>query len=225
MTSATNTEHASDFDTSMVEPTCTDTLITYCMLREASSTLPLRDFLNWVHEKYNFHALMTGFRRRLPHMAYLNKDHYHDLKAMEAEYDTRYLELTDGPSHLVVKAVYATLKQLRQEIDQDLLYLDNKHASVTMREFVIWAYARLQPRRRGRALRQSMLWNPHQITSSSRVIKEAITYFSMPQFAEDRGVLSIYASHVIFLLCGGKDWRETVRPDDELLVHHCGPML
>jgi len=186
--------------------------------------MPLRDFLSWIQTRFNIPALTTHFKRRSPFFAYLPKDHYHDLLAMQAQYDPVNITNESGTSQAILHAVHTTLCHLRQDLEKDFAYLDKKHASMDLRDFVLWAYCKFKPKRNRRNFRQSMMWNPHQITSSSRVIKEAVAYFSHQKLIEDRGVLCIHAKHIVYLLSGGKDWRESVRPDDALVVRHAEPM-
>lgn len=202
----------------------TSSFVEFCQIHEASLIMPLRDFLNWIHNHYNISALTTQFKRRSPLFSHLPKDHYHDLLGMEAQYDSTNLTDNSGASRAALHAIHTTLSHLRQELEQDFVYLDRKHASMRLRDFVMWTYCKFKPKQGRRSFRQSMLWNPHQITSSTRVVKEAVSYFSSRQFEEDRGVLCIHAKHIVYLLSGGKDWRESVRPDDALIVRHAEPM-
>lgn len=195
----------------------------FCRLHEASMIMPLRDFLSWIQTRYNIPALTTHFKRRSPFFAYLPKDHYHDLLAMQTQYDPMNVTNKSGTSQAILHAVHTTLCHLRQDLEKDFAYLDKKHASMELRDFVMWAYCKFRPKRDRRYFIQSVTWNPHQITSSSRVVKEAVAYFSHQQFMEDRGVLCIHAKHIVYLLSGGKDWRESVRPDDALIVRHAEP--
>jgi len=186
--------------------------------------MPLRAFLSWIHNRYNIPALTTHFRRRSPFFAYLPKDHYHDLLAMQAQYDAVNIANRSGSNQAILHAVHTTLCHLRQDLEEDFAHLDKKHASLELRDFVMWTYSKFKPKKDRRVFRQSMMWNPHQITSSSRVVKEAVAYFSHRQFTEDCGALCIHAKHIVYLLSGGKDWRESVRPDDALIVRHAEPM-
>jgi hypothetical protein len=202
-------------------------LLDYCIIREASATLPLRDFLNWLHAKHNIGTLTTGFRRRSPHLTYLPKDHYHDLLAMEAEYDPHGIMAKDAACSDIMHAIYATLRDLRKELEADLVFIDSQHAMLPLRAFVTWTYTKFRDGQQQTSAfkRQSLLWNPHQITSSSRVVKEAVAFFSEASFAQDRGKACIYAKHIAYLLSGGKDWRENVSADDALLVRHAEPVV
>ena len=182
----------------------------------------LGDFLDWLHDRYNHRFSMSLGHGRSDQTKATNKDHYHTLLIVETQYDYHSTMASSNGSQAMAHAIRAILHHLRVDIEKDLQYMDAKHASMSLRDFVLWTYSKFRTPG-GRANRQSMLWNPHQITSSSRVVKEAITYFTSSYFVESHGKVSIFAKHIVYLLCGGKDWREGVSPDDALLVYHATP--
>jgi len=206
--------------TSFTSPS--DTFLEYCVVRETSTTMHLGDFLTWLHDRYSSRFSMPLNYGPMDQTKASAKDHYHTLITMETQYNYYSTNTTTKGSQAMAHAIRTTLQHLRVDIEKDLHYMDAKHASMSLRDFVLWTYSKFKTPG-GRANRQSMLWNPHQITSSSRVVKEAITYFTSPYFTESRGKVSIFAKHIVYLLCGGKDWREGVSPDDVLLVYHATP--